>query len=91
MRHPRFHLHFTPSGSSWLNLVERWFAEITNRLIRRGTHRSVQALEKDIRDWAAAWNEVPRPYVWTKTAEDILNSIAAYCERIPKRKNQSAH
>ena len=91
VRHPRFHLHFTPTGSSWLNLVERWFAEITNRLIRRGTHRSVQALEKDIRDWAAAWNEDPRPYVWTKTAEDILNSIAAYCERIPKRKKQSAH
>ncbi|WP_150249926.1 IS630 family transposase [Nocardiopsis deserti] len=91
VRHPRFHLHFTPTSSSWLNLVERWFAEITTKLIRRGTHRSVQALEKDIRDWAAAWNEAPRPYVWTKTAQEILQSIAVYCQRIPKRTNKSAH
>ncbi|RKS05160.1 transposase [Nocardiopsis sp. Huas11] len=91
VRHPRFHLHFIPTSSSWLNLVERWFAEITNRLIRRGTHRSVQALEKDIRAWAASWNENPRPYVWTKTAEEILESLASYCQRISKRTNQSEH
>jgi len=91
VRHPRFHLHFIPTGSSWLNLVERWFAELTTKLLRRSSHRSVQALEKDIRGWAAAWNEEPRPYVWTKTADEILNSLATYCERIPKRTNKSGH
>ena len=84
VRHPWFHLHFIPTGSSWLNLVERWFVEITNRLIRCGTHRSVQAREKDIRAWAAAWNTDPRPYVWTKTAAEILDGIASYCQRIKK-------
>ncbi len=74
--HPRFHPHFTPTGSSWLNLVERWFAELTNKQIRRGVHRSVQALEKDIRAWIAAWNTDPRPYVWTKTADQILERLA---------------
>jgi len=82
LRNPRFHLHFTPTGASWLNLVERFFAEITNKLIRRGVHRSVQALEKDIRAWLTGWNEQPRPYIWTKTADDILASLAAYCKRI---------
>lgn len=90
-RHPRFHLHFIPTSASWLNLVERWFAEITNRLIRRGVHRSVQALEADIRAWAATWNDNPRPYVWTRTAEEILESVAAYCNQIPKRTKQSGH
>lgn len=62
------------SRSSWLNLVERWFAELTNKQIRRGVHRSVQALEKDIRNWIAAWKPTrsPKPYVWTKTADEIL-------------------
>ena len=76
--HPRFHLHFTPTGSSWLNLVERWFAELTTKRIRRGVH-SVQALEKDIRSWITAWNEDPKPFVWTKTAEEILDALASYC------------
>lgn len=80
--HPRFHLHFTPTGASWMNLVERWFGELTSRKLRRGTHRSVRELNKDIRDWVKQWNENPRPYVWTKTAEQILDTIAAYCERI---------
>lgn len=80
--HPRFHLHFTPTGASWMNLVERWFGELTARKLRRGTHRSVRELNKDIRDWVKHWNENPRPYVWTKTAEQILTTIAAYCERI---------
>jgi transposase len=80
---PRFHLHFTPAGSSWLNLVERWFAELTNKQIRRGVHRSVQALEKDIRDWIAAWKTDPKPYVWTKTADEILERLASYLNRIP--------
>jgi len=80
--HPRFHLHFTPTSSSWLNLVERWFAELTTKKLRRGAHRSVRALNADIRAWIASWNEDPRPFVWTKTTEQILDSIARYCERI---------
>jgi transposase len=80
--HPRFHLHFTPTGASWLNLVERWFAELTARKLRRGAHRSVRELNKDIRGWIEQWNENPKPYVWTKTADQILETLAAYCERI---------
>src|SRR3954454_7188044 len=80
--HPRFHLHFTPTSRSWLNLVERWFAELTNKKLRRGAHRSVRALNADIRAWIETWNENPRPYVWTKSAERILESIATYCQRI---------
>jgi transposase len=70
--HPRFVLHFTPTSSSWLNLVERWFAELTNKKLKRGAHRSVRALNQDIRDWIETWNENPRPFVWTKTADQIL-------------------
>jgi transposase len=82
LRHPRFHLHFTPTSGSWLNMVERWFGELTTKKIKRGSHTSVRALEKDIRDWIALWNENPRPYVWVKTADQILASIARYCEQI---------
>jgi transposase len=81
-RHPRFHLHFTPTGSSWINQVERWFGFLTDQMIRRGVHKSVAALEKDIRAWIADWNQHPRPFIWTKTAEQILDSLARYCERI---------
>ena len=87
LRHPRFQLHFTPTGASWLNLVERWFAELTTKRIKRGAHTSVQGLERDIRGWLASWNEDPRPYVWVKTADQILASLARYCERI----SDSAH
>ena len=80
--HPRFVLHFTPTSASWLNLVERWFGELTSKLLRRGTHRSVDALNRDIRAWIETWNDDPRPFVWTKTADDILESIARYCNRI---------
>ena len=80
--HPRFHLHFTPTGSSWLNLVERWFSELTTKKIKRGAHRSVYELERDIKSWIATWNENPRPYVWVKTADQILASLARYCIRI---------
>jgi transposase len=79
--HPRFVLHFTPTSSSWLNLVERWFAELTNKKLRRGAHRSVRQLNADIRDWIDTWNQNPRPFVWTKTADEILESIARYCTR----------
>ena len=82
LRHPRFHLHFTPTSSSWINLVERWFAELTNRKLRRSAHRSVTELEADIRKWINAWNEDPKPFVWTKTADEILGTLAAYCQRI---------
>jgi transposase len=81
-RHPRFHIHFTPTGSSWVNQVERFFGLITDKLIRRGVHTSVQALEADIRAWIATWNENPRPFAWTKTADEILNSLAKYLARI---------
>jgi transposase len=79
LRHPRFHLHFTPTSSSWLNLVERWFAELTNRKLRRSAHRSVVELETDIRKWITEWNKNPRPFIWTKTADAILETLAAYC------------
>jgi transposase len=80
--HPRFVLHFTPTSASWLNLVERWFAELTTKRLRRASHTSVRQLNADIRAWIASWNENPRPYVWTKTADQILDSIARYCTRI---------
>src|SRR5271170_7799740 len=81
-RHPRFHIHFTPTGSSWINQVERWFGLLTDKLIRRGVHTSVQALENDIRDWIATWNDNPRPFAWTKTADEILNSLADYLAKV---------
>jgi transposase len=80
--HPRFHIHFTPTGSSWINQVERWFGFLTDQMIRRGVHKSVVALEKDIRAWVKNWNEEPKPFVWRKTAEEILDSLARYCHRI---------
>jgi len=85
--HPRFQLHFTPTSASWLNLVERWFGELTTKKLQRGTHRSVRELNTDIRTWIKTWNDNPRPYVWTKTADQILDSIAKYCTRI----NDSRH
>jgi transposase len=85
--HPRFVLHFTPTSSSWLNLVERWFAELTTKKLRRGAHRSVRQLNTDIRAWIETWNDDPKPFVWTKTADQILDSIARYCDRI----NESRH
>ena len=85
--HPRFVLHFTPTSSSWLNLVERWFAELTSKKLRRGAHRSVRELNADIRAWIDTWNHNPRPFVWTKTADQILEAIARYCGRI----NDSRH
>ena len=82
LAHPRFELHFTPTSSSWMNLVERWFSELTNKKLRRGAHRSVRALNADIRAWIKTWNDDPKPYVWTKTADEILASTANYCHRI---------
>jgi transposase len=85
--HPRFVMHFTPTSSSWLNLVERWFSELTTKKLRRGTHRSVRELNADIRTWIETWNDEPKPFVWTKTADQILQSITRYCGQI----NDSGH
>jgi transposase-like protein/transposase len=81
-RHPRFHMHFTPTGSSWINRVERWFGFLADQMIRRGAHKNVQALEADIRAWIKNWNADPKPFIWTKTAEEILDSLARFCQRI---------
>lgn len=80
-KHPRFHMHFTPTGSSWTNQVERWFGLLYEQQLRRGVHKSVQALEADIRAWIESWNENPRPFIWTKTAEEIMESLARLCQR----------
>ena len=81
-KHPRFHMHFTPTGLSWINQVERWFGFLTSQMIRRAVHKSVHALEADIRAWVENWNDDPKPFVWKKTAEEILDSLARYCRRI---------
>jgi transposase len=82
VRHPRFHLHFTPTGASWLNLVERWFALLTQKQIKRAAHRSTRELEAAIRQYLAIYNEDPKPFVWAKTADQILESVARFCKRI---------
>jgi transposase len=81
-RHPRFHMHYTPTYSSWVNQVERWFGFLDDQKIRRGVHTSVQALETDIRTRVADWNDNPKPLIWTKTAEEILESLHRLCQRI---------
>jgi transposase len=81
-KRPRYHLHFTPTGASWLNLVERWLAEITTKQIRRGAHRSTQELEAAIYRYTAETNQAPTPFIWTQTADEILASVARYCQRI---------
>jgi transposase len=81
-KHPRFHMHYTPTYSSWINQVERFFGYVTTDLLQRSDHRSVQALEADLRAWVAAWNENPKPFIWTKTAEEILEKISRLLERI---------
>jgi transposase len=80
-KRPRFHLHFTPTSSSWINMVERWFGLLTQRQIRRGVHRSTLALEAAIENYIAITNEQPKPFVWTKSADEILASVARYCQR----------
>ena len=80
-KRPRFHLHFTPTSASWLNLVERWFAELTEKQIRRGVHRSTRELEHAIRGFIDHHNQNPKPFVWTKSADQILDSVARFCKR----------
>jgi transposase len=81
VRHPRFHLHFTPTYSSWINLVERWFGALTEKKLRRSVHKSVARLEADLRDYIRVNNEEPKPLVWTKSADEILASVARFCQR----------
>jgi transposase len=80
-RRRRFHLHFTPTSASWLNLVERWFALLTEKQIRRGTHCSTRRLEAAILAYIALSNTAPTPFVWTKTADEILASVPRSCQR----------
>ena len=86
-RHPRYHLHFTPTSGSWLNLVERWFAILSQRQIKRGSHRSTLELEKAIRNFLDVHNQQPKPFVWHKTADEIIESVGRFCKRI----NASVH
>jgi transposase/transposase-like protein len=81
-RHPRFHVHFTPTYSSWINQVERFFAIISERCIKRGVHRSTQALEQDIRSFLQMTNDEPKPFVWTKSADHILENVRRFCDRV---------
>ena len=81
-KRPRFHVHFTPKGASWINLVERWFAELTQKQIRRGIHRSTLELEAAIREYLRLYSRHPKPFMWTKTADEILASVARFCRRI---------
>jgi len=87
IKRPRFHLHFTPTSASWLNLVERWFAELTNKQIRRGSHRSTRELEAAIMRYLETCNQDPKPFIWTKTADEILENVKRFCKRI----SDSAH
>ena len=75
--------YFTPTYSSWMNLVERWFAELTTKWLRRGAHRSVADLTRDVERWVDDWNEHPRPFVWHQTADQIFDNLAGYLNRIP--------
>jgi len=86
-KRPRFHVHFTPTSASWLNLVERWFALLTERQLRRGVHRSTKELKAAIDDFIEHHNRDPKPFVWHKSADQILDSVARFCERI----NDSGH
>jgi transposase len=79
---PRIHIHFTPTGASWINLVERWFSALTEKQIRRGVHRSTRELEDAIRRYIEFTNSRLQPFVWTKTADEILASVARFCHRI---------
>ncbi|MGH1509944.1 transposase [Ralstonia solanacearum] len=83
-RRPRFHVHFTPTSASWLNQVERWFATLTEKYIRRGTHRSTRQLEEAIRHYLDVYNANPRPFVWSKSADEILASLERFCARVQR-------
>jgi transposase len=90
LRHPRFTFHFTPTSSSWLNLVERWFGELTDKKLRRSAHRSVKELTTDLEAWVNTWNENPRPFVWTKTADEILDKLKRYLTIIQQTSSEAS-
>jgi transposase len=81
LRRPHYHVHFTPTSASWINQVERWFAELTRKKLRRGVHTSISQLEAEIRAFIERHNENPRPYRWTKSADDILSSVKRFCQK----------
>lgn len=85
LRHKRFHFHFTPTYGSWMNLVERWFSALTTKKLQRSAHRSVRALAADIRGWVETWNEDPKPFIWHKSADEILQRLAGYCTAINEK------
>src|SRR5438094_9034163 len=80
-KRPRFHLHFTPTYASWINLVERWFAALTQKRLRRTSHPSLLRLERDLRQWVEIHNENPKPFTWRKTADEIIESVTRFCRR----------
>jgi transposase len=90
LRHRRFHFHFTPTYGSWMNLVERWFSALTTKKLKRSAHCNVKELVADIESWAATWNEDPKPFVWHKTADRILERLAGYCQAVTATENISA-
>jgi transposase len=89
LRHKRFHFHFTPTYGSWMNLVERWFSALTTKKLQRTAHNSVTELTADIEAWVENWNENPKPFVWNKTADQILDSLARYCAAVLETKYHS--
>jgi len=96
LRHRRFTFHFTPTYGSWMNLVERWFSALTTKKLQRSAHDSVHALAADIRAWVDTWNDNPKPFVWHKTADEILERLGRYCAdvtntELAKRNNVTAH
>ena len=82
MRRPRYYVHFTPTSASWINQVERWFAELTRKQLRRGVHTSTAQLEADIKSFIERHNKNPKPYRWTKSADDILASVKRFCQKV---------
>jgi transposase len=82
LRHRRFHFHFTPTYGSWMNLVERWFSALTTKKLQRSAHRSVKELADDINNWVENWNDDPKPFIWHKTADEILERLAGYCTAV---------
>lgn len=82
VKRPRYHIHLTPTSASWLNLVEVWFALLTSKQLKRGVHPSIDSLEQAIHRYVGTTNEHPKPFVWTKTADEILQSVARFCQRI---------
>ena len=82
LRHPRVQFHFTPTYGSWMNLVERWFSALTTKKLQRSAHDSVAALAADIVEWVDTWNEDPKPFIWHKTADDILERLGRYCAAV---------